>query len=195
MILSYNTYIKTYIHGKGKDKLPAPGEHHFVSAYLVPKLFSINGKIPDYINPDGTKAILGDVVYYQDGRHHFGIEVKLGTVRLTKGEFNKWIVDTDTKYWPHLFIGIGHKGLALLSWSEFRDAYITSVQKNVPQWFPARIPRGYGPSKRVHELMKHLPPTAWFPWVIEELEAKKNESRFTDALRLSTSDFLSNLPT
>ena len=55
---------------------PCPGEHHFVSAYLVPKLFSINQRIPDYINPDGTKGIIGDIVYYQDHEHQFGIEVK-----------------------------------------------------------------------------------------------------------------------
>ena len=75
MILSYSEYIRLYIHRLNKSSPPAPGEHHFVSAYLVPKLYSINGKVPDYINPDGTKSILGYVVYYQDGQHHFGIHL------------------------------------------------------------------------------------------------------------------------
>ena len=61
----------------------------------MPKLYEINGIAPDYINPDGTKAIIIDVVYYRDEKHHFEIEVKLGTVRLTRREFNDWIVNED----------------------------------------------------------------------------------------------------
>ena len=52
MVPSYCDYIRDYVHSKGSSSLPTPGEHHFVSAYLVPKLFAINGKVPDYINPD-----------------------------------------------------------------------------------------------------------------------------------------------
>lgn len=37
--------------------------------------------MPNYVNPDGTKKVYGDVVYYRDGRHHFGIEVKCDVVQ------------------------------------------------------------------------------------------------------------------
>src|ERR1035437_8718534 len=113
MIANFSEYISQYVLRGDRSAPPTPGEHHFVCTYLVPRLFAINGKVPDFINPDGTKSILGDVVYYQDGRHHFGIEVKLGTVRLTKREFNEWIVSGDTNLWPNLFVGISSKGVAL----------------------------------------------------------------------------------
>ena len=59
MLETYSEYIHLFLSKKGLSNRPCPGEHHFVSAYLVPKLFSINQRIPDYINPDGTKGILG----------------------------------------------------------------------------------------------------------------------------------------
>ena len=88
MISTYTNYIDRYMINSGLNGATSPGEHHFVSAYLIPKLFAINGIVPDYINPDGTKKIIGDVVYFRDGAHHFGIEVKFQTIRLTKNEFN-----------------------------------------------------------------------------------------------------------
>ena len=183
MIPHYCDYIHCYIHGKGRSSLPAPGEHHFVSAYLIPKLFAINGKVPDYINPDGTKSILGDVVYYLDGKHHFGIEVKLGVIRLTKREFNEWIVETDSICWPNLFIGIGHKGIGLATWKEFRHAYIAAIQSKKPGWSPCRIPHGYGPMKSVDQLLLHLPTESNFPCSAIPEEKAKWEVKFTDALR------------
>ena len=157
MLNTYSEYIDLFLSKKGLKHRPCPGEHHFVSAYLVPKLFSINRRVPDYINPDGTKGIIGDIVYYQDHEHHFGIEVKLGTVRLTKGEFNAWIVNTDTDKWPHLFIGIGTNGIALCSWGEFRDSYISSIQEKDPNWEPVILTDGYGPMKSMNVLLLKLP--------------------------------------
>lgn len=183
MLPSYSAYINSYLFDRGKGSPPIPGEHHFVSAYLVPKLFKINGKVPDYINPDGAKSILGDVVYYQDGKHHFGIEVKLGTVRLTKHEFNTWIVGNSSAEWPHLFIGVGNTGVGLATWSEFRDAYVTSVQAKNGKWDPKEITEGYGPMKSVDVLLPHLPKTAWFPYAESTAEAEQHEARFTETLR------------
>ncbi len=40
---------------------PTPGEHHFCSIYLLNKF----NRLPDYINPDGTKCITGDIVFCQ----------------------------------------------------------------------------------------------------------------------------------
>ena len=62
MIKGYCDYITRYIKDRKRTGFPTPGEHHFVSTYLVPKLFQLTAVIPDYVNPDGTKAILGDVV-------------------------------------------------------------------------------------------------------------------------------------
>ncbi|RKZ57142.1 MAG: hypothetical protein DRQ44_16085, partial [Gammaproteobacteria bacterium] len=102
MINTYSEYINRYITNRGLNGTKTPGEHHFVSACLIPKLFAINGIVPDYINPDGTKAIIGDVVYYRNGAHHFGIEVKFETIRLTKNEYNNWIVNEETSEHPNL---------------------------------------------------------------------------------------------
>ncbi len=88
--------------------------------------FQLNQRVPDYINPDGTKGIIGDIVYYKDHEHQFGIEAKLGNIRLTKGEFNEWVVNTDTARWPHAFIGIGTLGIGLCSWAEFRASLYCS---------------------------------------------------------------------
>ena len=43
-----------------------PGEHHFVAVYLLPKF----NKIPDFLNPDGTKGKCGDIVFEKDTQHY-----------------------------------------------------------------------------------------------------------------------------
>ena len=111
MITTYTDYINRFILNKGSNGVKSPGEHHFVAAYLVPKLFGINQLVPDYINPDGTKGIMGDIVYFKNGNHHLGIEVKFETICLTKNEFNSWIVNEDTSQHPEIFIGIGTSGI------------------------------------------------------------------------------------
>lgn len=103
MIRDFSEYITQHMTESGLSHRPSPGEHHFVSIYLVPRLYRINKRVPDYVNPDGTKKVIGDVVYYKDHEHQLGIEVKLGTVRLTKNEFNTWIVNSDEVEWPHTF--------------------------------------------------------------------------------------------
>ncbi len=179
---SYSEYIDHYLSKSGLGNRPCPGEHHFVSAYLVPRLFELNERIPDYINPDGTKGIIGDVVYYKDHEHQFGIEAKLGTIRLTKGEFNNWIVNEDHTLWPHTFIGIGISGVGLCSWSEFRDAYISSVVEKDKNWIPQLLGKGYGPMKSVDKLFSKLPDGKYFPKGNDENECLELEASFIDAL-------------
>lgn len=163
--------------------LPMPGEHHFVSAYLVPKIFKIAGRVPDYINPDGTKNIFGDVVYFKDGKHHYGIEVKLKTVRLTQRENNRWILGEDRNLWPNLFIGIGSHGISVASWEVFRTAYIQAVRKKSENWSPQEVLQGrYGRMKEVNELHPHFGPTEFFRWSNEPDCAARDEQRFTVAL-------------
>ena len=182
MLNSYSEYIDRYLSKSGLINRPCPGEHHFVSAYLVPRLFELNGRIPDYINPDGTKNIIGDVVYYKDHNHQFGIEVKLNTIRLTKGEFNNWIVNEDRTLWPHTFIGIGITGVGLCSWAEFRDAYISSVVERDKNWAPKLLSKGYGPMKSVNTLFSKLPDGKYFPRGNDESECAKLEASFVEAL-------------
>lgn len=162
MIPTYSKYINLYM-SRDRKFGHLPGEHHFVAVYLVPKLFEICRTVPDYINPDGTKAVFGDVVYTKEsGNHHFGIEVKLKTARLTKREFNDWIVEKNGAHWPNVFIGVGSKGVAVTSWMVFREAYVKAVSINKGGWIPSRIEKGYGPSTSVDILAKHLPPDTWF---------------------------------
>ncbi len=184
MINNYSEYINSYLSQKGLENRPCPGEHHFVCAYLVPRLFEINQKIPDYINPDGTKKVIGDVVYYQENEHQLGIEVKLGTIRLTKGEFNKWIVNTNKSRWPQTFVAIGTNGIILCSWSQFRNSYISAVksQKKDPRWVPLEITEGYGPQKSVNELLTFLPTANCHLKGVTEVEAIQLEKQFMLAL-------------
>lgn len=153
-----------------------------MSAYLVPRLFKLNQRVPDYINPDGMKGIIGDVVYYKDHEHQFGIEVKLGSIRLTKGEFNNWIVNSDPSRWPHTFIGIGTAGIGLCSWSEFRDAYISAVADKNRDWEPSSLSVGYGPTKLVNTLLSKLPSKKVFRKGGNLKDSAELENLFIDAL-------------
>lgn len=183
MLNTYSEYIDRYLTKTGLSDRPCPGEHHFVSAYLVPRLFGLNRRIPDYINPDGTKGIIGDVVYYKDHKHQFGIEAKLGTIRLTKGEFNDWIVNEVPSKWPHTFIGIGTSGIGLCSWAEFRTTYIEAVKVKENGWSPKEIPDGYGPTKSINILISRLPDDKFFPKAVGHKKAAEFEARFIQALR------------
>jgi hypothetical protein len=182
VLSTYSEYINRFLTPDGLGNRPCPGEHHFVSAYLVPRLYALNRRVPDYINPDGTKGINGDVVYYQDGQHQFGIEVKLGTVRLTKGEFNKWIVSDQPIHWPHTFLGIGVAGIGVCPWEEFRLAYINAVADSKAGWAPKPIVEGYGPMKSVNSLLKKLPDGRFFARQTNVAKAAELEESFIKAL-------------
>jgi hypothetical protein len=182
MIPSYSSYIRHFIFNRKSKKRPVPGEHHFVAAYLVPKLYSLHKTVPDYVNPDGTKGIFGDVVYFRDNKHHFGIEVKLDVIRLTKGEFNKWIVSPTGKRRPNIFLGVGRNGIALTTWQAFRRAYIAANRKRTPKWKAIRIEKGYGPMKNVDLLQRHLTDGEWFPFESDVRKEGKRESAFLTAL-------------
>ena len=183
MIATYSEYITRYISRSGLNGNRLPGEHHFVATYLVPKLFQLNGKVPDYVNPDGTKGLIGDVIYYEGGAHRCGVEVKLGTVRLTKNEFNKWIVGKDKKYWPNVFLGVGSNGILLLTWPEFRARYRDSVKARNPSWSPVALDDGYGPFKTVNALMASDERAGRFPVSTDAKVAQRRETQFLNALK------------
>jgi len=186
VINSYVEYIDSYMSTKGLASLKEPGEHHFGSTYLAPKLHSINGKVPDYVNPDGTKSILGDIVYYKKGKYSLGIEVKLGTIRLTANEFNSWIINEDTNEHPCAFIGIGLKGLVFQSWARFRKTYLAMIDvQNVKE-----IGKGkYGPQRRVNVLLEELKKddknkgVEYFPWEMDAENSSAWEVKFDTQLK------------
>ena len=183
MLETYSEYIDRYLSTSGLGERRCPGEHHFVSAYLVPRLFELNQRVPDYINPDGTKSIIGVVVYYKDHQHQFGIEAKLNTIRLTKGEFNEWVVNEDPSRWPRTFVGIGTTGIGVCSWAEFRKAYIASVSEKNKSWIYTRITEGYGPMKSVKKLLPKLPIDKFFRKVVCPEKSAELEASFLQALR------------
>lgn len=179
MIATYSDYINRFLIHKGLNGAKSPGEHHFVATYLMPKLFEINKLVPDYINPDGTKGITGDIVYFVNGIHHLGIEVKFGTIRLTKNEFNSWVVNEDTSSHPEVFIGIGTDGIVILSWHDFRRAYISAA--GIIKLRP--ITKGYGPQKSVNVLYHAGNGKGYLPRGGNKLDSQKNELQFLQLLR------------
>lgn len=182
MLATYSDYIRRFVHNDGLGGNQCPGEHHFVSVFLLPLLYSINRIVPDYVNPDGTKRLIGDVVYFRDGAHHYGIEVKFGTVRLTKTEFNNWIVAKQKNKHPDVFIGVGRSGLLVLSWSDFRDLYMGAVRDRQATWKPKRIKDGYGPQKSVDVLCGKQVADSCFEYFEDPTTAASEQARLMTKL-------------
>src|SRR5258708_4886917 len=143
---------------------------------------------PDYVNPDGTKKIIGDIVYYKDGQHHFGIEAKLKGIRLTAAEFNNWIYLSNSAKHPDVFVAVGTRGLILQAWSRFRAVYRGLKQSLLP--LNPLPPKRYAPQLGVNALISHLEKDAnmtgqeVFPICdIDTPECQEQERRFEVALR------------
>lgn len=183
MISTYSDYISLYTSRPRSPTYPLPGEHHFVAAYLVPRLIKEFGIVPDYINPDGTKSVFGDIVYYRNEAHHFGIEVKSDVVRLTRREFNSWVLETNRKEWPDVFVGVCTLGVACCKWEQFRAAYIAAVKRTKgTKWKPRRVSEGYGPMTQVKFLADELRiGTNWFPFKAKR-DAQTWEGKFIRCL-------------
>ena len=122
--------------------VPTPGEHHFCSIYLLNKFY----RLPDYINPDGTKGITGDIVFYQrkgptisaqkttiqnkklalaayglTQNPKFTIEVKYGNIKFTKDQYNTWFKNDMEK--PDFLIALTENYLFIIEWKSFADIY------------------------------------------------------------------------
>src|SRR5262245_38664599 len=99
-ISTYSDYIERFIHAEPPPRQRHPGEHHFVSTYLLPRLDRITRRTPYYVNPDGMKRVPGDVIYYSHDHLSLSVEVKYDVIRLTTNEFNRGICDHIRKHWP-----------------------------------------------------------------------------------------------
>jgi hypothetical protein len=140
-ITRYSDYIREYIldfnTGPKANRKHIPGEHHFVSMYLVPRLVGIPFLgLPTYVNPDGMKAIPGDIVYYDreedDSRVNWnfrmGIEVKIGSVIFSRTEYNDWMRPEISEVpKPHLFVGIAQQGILIGRWEAFAERFRKTV--------------------------------------------------------------------
>jgi hypothetical protein len=150
MISTYCDYINKYVlqpHRRAKGDVP--GEHHFVSVYLLPRLSRFPFlPVPHYVNPDGQKFVTGDVVYYNyeaekvccyKPSHLLSIEVKLenphdGWIKLTRNQYYCWIrkecpPDQEIKIVdvPDCFIAVSAHGIAVMPWEQFRPLFISTV--------------------------------------------------------------------
>jgi hypothetical protein len=121
MIATYCEYIHKYIIGKK----PFPGEHHFVTVYLVPKIYKLTGKIPDFVNPDGTKNINGDIIYEDDKIY---IEAKYNKLQFTKSQYNNWIINKSNQC-PNYIIGISGGGILFQDWNIFINNFRDWIKK------------------------------------------------------------------
>lgn len=138
----YSRFIKPY---KGAE---LPGEHHFVALYLVPKIFSLTGLLPEYINPDGMKKRPGDIIYEYQMKKKLSIEVKYMKINFTKTQCNNWIFDGCNK--PDYLIAVGLKFLLIQEWRIFVDCYKEIMFKNKHKEI-CKLKKGYSPSISVDE--------------------------------------------
>ena len=135
--LTLSEYKKRYF----DPKKCIPGEHHFVAVYLLSKF----RRIPDYVNPDGTKGVCGDIVFENgDGKKRFSIEVKIGKTSFcfSKNETNSWFVDK-TGPFPNYLIVLTKYYLFVIEWKKFSNLFI---KEN-----PKRIESKSGNSNRISE--------------------------------------------
>jgi hypothetical protein len=121
--MTYEEYIKKFIMGYNIQNIPVPGEHHFVSVFLMPRIFNLTGFYPQYINPDGMKNLPGDLIYKENS---VSIEVKYDKLIFTKNEFNNWIINDNGT--PKYFIFINKDGLLLQKWTEFKYHYCKCLE-------------------------------------------------------------------
>ena len=176
MIATFSEYIDRFIKKEALGDRPLPGEHHFVAVYLLPVVYEIITKVPDYVNPDGTKKVIGDLVFLPHDDMNVSIEVKLDTIRLTKNEFNSSIVDLVNV--PDLFVGIGVEGVIALEWERFRQSYIELVQQIRTGWAPQEIEEGYGPQRKVGKLFDQLAAEDRFAYSSDPQESSVRELQF-----------------
>ncbi|MBQ6028885.1 MAG: hypothetical protein IJL24_05080, partial [Treponema sp.] len=117
-----------------------PGEHHFVAIYLLSKF----NRIPDYINPDGTKGICGDIVF-ENKEKTFSIEVKIGktSFSFSKNETNSWFINKKPPF-PNYLIALTKNYLFIIKWKKFSDTFIGLKE-------PKRIESKSGNSKKISE--------------------------------------------
>lgn len=174
MIPTYSDYIENYILHPPEG---CPGEHHFVATYLLPRLSRIRNSVPDFVNPDGMKRRIGDIIYYNNREPELAIEVKFQYVKLTTAQYNTWIVDTDRNQYPDVFIGIGSQGMCLLSWVDFRSQYLLMKEIQRPQ----RIEDGYGSQLAVNSIVTRLSPNQ-FDLQITTQSKQQYETIFFDRL-------------
>ncbi len=119
-----------------------PGEHHFVAVYLLGKF----KKIPDYINPDGTKGVCGDIVFgRKNSNRFFSVEVKIGRTSFcfSKNETNSWFVKKNGPF-PNYLIALTRNRLFIIKWDKFSELFIKLVN-------PQLIDDPHGKSKSISE--------------------------------------------
>lgn len=206
-IPTYSDYIRKYIldfkSGPKDKRKHIPGEHHFVSTYLVPRLMSFTFlKEPTYVNPDGMKAIPGDIVYYDreetDGtvnwNYRLGIEVKIGSMKFSRTEYYDWMKTASSKKpKPHLFIAIARQGIMIGRWGIFSKRYL-KIAFHKSTKLPAIPSGGYTPSRDFPKVLcdsqhflqaeeRPLPDgLQWWEFAEKQGLARQNESEFMDYL-------------
>ena len=135
--ITLSKYKKLYF----DPKKCIPGEHHFVAVYLLSKFH----RIPDYVNPDGTKGVCGDIVFENGGcKKRFSIEVKIGKTSFcfSKNETNSWFV-YKTGPFPNYLIALTQNYLFVIKWKKFSNFFIKAN--------PKRIESKSGNSNRISE--------------------------------------------
>lgn len=125
-------YFKDFFSGKSEKQLP--GEHHFVAVYLVPILKEIFGRYPDYVNPDGTKGLPGDIIYCDENKNYkFSIEVKYCNINFTKTEYENWINNKSSEK-PKYFMALGNTKIILCTFESFSKEYIKIQKESVKKY-------------------------------------------------------------
>ena len=101
-------------------------------------LKEIFGRHPDYVNPDGTKELPGDIIYCDErGNYKFSIEVKYCNINFTKREYENWIENKSSEK-PKYFIALGKEKIILCDWESFSKKY-KNIQETPVKKYSTRI--------------------------------------------------------
>lgn len=130
MVNRLKDYIGKYMTEAGDEILP--GEHHFVAVYFAPKIWSITGEVPRYINPDGTKKLPGDLIY---DKNRISFEAKYNKIMFTRTQWESWF-NRGSKWKssmkvpaPSFFVGICESGMVIREWNDFTRDYLSMISE------------------------------------------------------------------
>ena len=120
--MDYNTFIDLFIINCRDNGLLQPSTIVFVTSYLEPKIRKVSKHMPNIIINDYNYS---ELIYEEN---NVSIVIQTDTIRFTKSYYNNWIKNY-TKIENKYYIGLNENGLFLQNFINFRNNYISILEK------------------------------------------------------------------